>query len=311
MKTQDSLFLDPKMKDQLQTQFEVSPEKVQPYLDHPERITTFMDFKVDFAFKYILGHKRILLKLINDILPVKVSDIEYLSNEIPVISEKEKRATFDVICTARDTGEKFLAEMQCLPDSDMDDRLLYYGCSLIHRQIERGDKKYFLKPVYVLCIADYLRRHIPEVPENRFYFGYQFREESYPGDKLTDNLQFFFLELPRLQKTWDSLETNTERWCYIFGNLDKFASVPQNPAGFEDVFQVAETGELSETEFNKYVSSMVTEYDRLVIGEYFHREGYEKGKAEGRAEGKELMAEALRKLGVPEDKIIAAQKSVK
>lgn len=306
MKTQGALFLDPKMKDQLQTQFEVSPEKVQPYLDHPERITTFMDFKVDFAFKYILGHKRILLKLINDILPVKVSDIEYLSNEIPVISEKEKQATFDVICTSRETGEKFLAEMQCLPDSDMDDRLLYYGCSLIHRQIERGDKKYFLKPVYVLCIADYLRRHIPEVPENRFYFGYQFREESYPGDKLTDNLQFFFLELPRLQKIWDSLETNTERWCYIFGNLDKFANIPQNPAGFEDVFQVAETGELSETEFNKYVSSMVTEYDRLVIGEYFHQEGYEKGKAEGKA----LMAEALRKLGVPEDKILAAQKSV-
>lgn len=51
---------------------------------------------------------------------------------------------------------------------------------------------------------------------------------------------------------------------------------------------------------------MVTEYDRLVIGEYFHREGYEKGKAEGKA----LMTEALRKLGVPEDKILAAQKSV-
>jgi hypothetical protein len=49
----------------------------------------------------------------------------------------------------------------------MDNRLLHYGCSLIHRQIERGDKKYFLKPVYVLCIADYLRHHTPEVPENR------------------------------------------------------------------------------------------------------------------------------------------------
>lgn len=53
------------------------------------------------------------------------------------------------------------------PLSCQGDRLLYYGCSLIHRQIERGDKKYFLKPVYVLCIADYLRRHIPEVPEDK------------------------------------------------------------------------------------------------------------------------------------------------
>ena len=303
----------------MQKQFEISPDKVKPYLDHPERMTTFMDFKVDFAFKYILGHKRILLKLINDILPVKVSDIEYLSNEIPVISEKEKRATFDVICTARDTGEKILAEMQCLPDSDMDDRLLFYGCSLIHRQIERGDKAYLLKPVYVLCIADYLRPHSPEVPSDRFYFGYQFREETHPGDKFTDNLQFFFLELPRLQKIWDSLETNTERWCYIFGNLDKFANVPQNPAGFEDVFQVAETGELNENEFNQYVSSMVTEYDKRVIGEYFHREGYEKGKAEGKAEGmaegkaeeRASLLAAFRAAGVSEEMIAAALAAVK
>ena len=74
-----------------------------------------MDFRVDYAFKYILGHKRILLKLVNDIFPVQVEDIEYLSNEIPVISEKEKRASFDVICTARGSGEKFLAATRCRP----------------------------------------------------------------------------------------------------------------------------------------------------------------------------------------------------
>jgi len=50
---------------------------------------------------------------------------------------------------------------------------------------------------------------------------------------------------------------------------------------------------------------MVLEYEKRVIGEYFHKEGYEKGKAEGLAEGKaegkmegiRLTAKNLRDLG--------------
>lgn len=281
----DSLKLDPQIEGQLQEQFEIQPEKVRPYLEHRERLSTFMDFRVDYAFKYILGHKRILLKLINDLLPVEVDDIEYLGNEIPVMSAKEKRVTFDVICTARGTGEKFLAEMQCLPDADMDDRLLYYGCSLVHNQIERGDESYLLRPVYVLCVADYIRRHSVAVQEDRFFFSYRFLEASNVQDCLSGNLQFFFLELPRLRRAWETLETDVERWCYLFKNLNKFAKTPADQAGFEDVFSIAQTGELEERVLRKYVTSMITEYDKKVIGEYFHREGYAKGKAEGLVEG--------------------------
>ena len=285
MNSKDTLTLDPHIETQLLEQFDIQPEKVKPYLEHPERLSTFMDFRVDFAFKYILGHKRILLKLINDILPVQVDDIEYLSNEIPVMSIKEKRATFDVICTARGTSEKFIAEMQCLPDADMDDRLLFYGCSLVHNQIERGDDSYLLRPVYVLCIANFLRHHGADVPPGQFFFSYQFREASNPQDSLTKNLQFFFLELPRLQKIWESLETNLERWCYLFRNLNSFVETPPDQAGFEDLFSIAQTGELNENGISKYVTSMVTEYDRKVIGEYFFREGRAEGRAEGMAEG--------------------------
>ena len=318
MQDNDKLMLDPQIESQLREQFDEQPDKVQSYINHPERLSTFMDFRVDFAFKYILGHKRILLKLINDILPVQVEDIEYLGNEIPVMSTKEKRATVDVICTARGTGEKFIAEMQCLPDVDMDDRLLFYGCSLVHSQIERGDESYLLRPVYVLCIADYIRHHRVAIPKGQFFFSYLFRESSNTQDCLTEHLQFFFLELPRLRNAWDSLETNRERWCYLFKNLNKFAEVPANQAGFEELFSIAQTGELTEQELRKYVTSMVTEYDRKVIGEYFHKEGYavgmieglakgrKDGLAEGRAKGKQETAAKLKKLGVPVETIAEA-----
>ena len=274
----EHLELDPTVEQLLKDYDEQKSVLVQDYLDHPEKLSTFMDFRVDYAFRYILGHKPILLKLINDTLPVEVSDIEYLPNEIPVISAKEKRSVFDVICTAKHTEEKFVTEMQYIPDVDMDDRLLYYGCSLVHRQIERGNSLYRLKPIYVLCIANYLRMHATDVGSEHFFFQYQFREATAPKDVFTKNLQFFFLELPRLTKIWDSLETNLERWCYLFGNLRNFAEVPENQAGFEDVFKVARTGELQGEELKKYVVSMLEEYTVYTTTEYARREGYKEEK---------------------------------
>ena len=63
------------------------------------------------------------------------------------------------------------------------------------------------------------------------FFHYSLRETLHPDDCFSRNLQFFFLELPRLGKIWDSLETNLERWCYLFGNLNFFAEKPTDPAG--------------------------------------------------------------------------------
>ena len=308
------LTLDPVIEQMLNEYQPEHAEQVQDYLDHPEKLPVFMDLKVDFAFKFILGHKPVLMKLLNDTLPVQVADIEYLPNAIPVISPKEKRAVFDVICLEKHSGEKFIVEMQCIPDIDMDNRLLFYGCSLVHSQVERGHKTYNLQPVYVLCIANYERSHASLYDGGRFFFGYQLQEQSNPNDIFTNNLQFFFLELPRLKKVWDSLETNLERWCYLFGNLNNFAEVPDNPSGFDDVFNLAKTRELSGDELKKYIMTMVNEYDKYVIGEYFRREGVKegeaigeaRGKAEGKAEEKERFINALRKAGVPEEVIAKA-----
>ena len=57
------------------------------------------------------------------------------------------------------------------------DRLMFYGCSLVRNQVGRGDEIYELQPVYVLCIANYCRKHESETP-GKLLFSYQFREEE-------------------------------------------------------------------------------------------------------------------------------------
>ena len=277
--------LDPTVRKQLQSIAITNDERVQELLDNPSRIGTFLDFRVDYAFKYILGHKEVLMKLLNDILPVHVDAVEYLPNEIPVISEKEKRSVFDVICTNTGTGERFLCEMQRRPDSDMDDRLLFYGCSLVHRQVERASESYLLNPVYVICVADYIRQHPAAVPHDDFLFSYRLREDNWAEEVLSDKLRFYYLELPRLKKRWDATETNAERWCYLFRNLSKFANIPQNASGFEPVFEIARTGEMDPDELKRYLSTMVTDYDKIVIGEYNRKLGFQQGMEKGIQQG--------------------------
>ena len=182
--------------------------------------------------------------------------------------------------------------MQRLQDSDMDDRLLFYGCSLVHRQVERRSRTYLLSPVYVICVADYERTHPASVPADDFLFGYRLREDKWQDDVLSDKLQFYYLELPRLKKRWDATETNAERWCYLFRNLATFAKVPSNASGFEPIFEIARTGEMDGNELKRYLSTMVTEYDKLVIGEFHHKEGMKEGLEKGLKKGIEIGREA-------------------
>ena len=59
----------------------------------------YLDLRVDWAFKYVFSKKEILLKLLNDILPPTITDLEYLPNEIPVMSAKDKRSTLTWFAT--------------------------------------------------------------------------------------------------------------------------------------------------------------------------------------------------------------------
>ena len=279
--------LDPAIEKQLFATPSELDARVQELLDNPSQIAPFMDFRVDWSFKYILGHEEAMIKLLNDILPVHVDTLEYLPNEIPVRSEKEKRAVFDVICTNKTTKEKFLCEMQRLPESDMDDRLLFYGCSLIQKQIKRKDKKYILNTVYVICVADYERAHPTPVPADDFLFKYRLRDERWPEDVMTTKLQFYYLELPRFQKGWEAAQTNAERWCYLFRNLYKFAGVPRDASDFAPIFEIARTEQFEEEQLKVYLNAMVTDYEKLVIGEYHEQKGFKEGLEQGRAEGRE------------------------
>ena len=253
----------------------------------PPRIGAFMDIRLDWAFHYVMSEKAVLEKFLSDILAFPVRMIESLPNEIPVRSEKEKRATFDVVCQNRDTGEKFIVEMQRRGETDMDDRLFFYGASLIHNQVASGDDVYRLRPVYVICIADFEVPHRNAAP-GQFLFHYTFTENS-TGELYGKQLQFYRFELrrARLDSRWENLGNDLDRWCYLFRNFPTFAKRPAQLSGFDAVFDKAMTDQLSPEQKEEYRKDMITEYERFTITEYARQEGIQEGRQQGRQEGRQ------------------------
>lgn len=111
---------------------------------------------------------------------------------------------------------------------------------MLFAMVPIGKRCILLQAITIIVIA--MNNNLTLDP-GQFFFGYQLREQSNHNDIFTHQLQYFFLELPRLRKKWEKLETNAERWCYLFGNLNNSAKIPQNTAGFDDVFALAQTGE--------------------------------------------------------------------
>ena len=264
-----------------------------------DSLPLFMDPTVDWAFKFIFSHDEVLRKLLNDLLPVDVGDIEYLPNEIPVQSEKDKRSVFDVICKDRKTGEEFIVEMQSHGDSDMDNRLLFYGSAVIYNQIRRGDLSYQLRPVYVVCLANYQREHTA-TPDDKIFFRYTLREME-TNEPYGNQLMICRLELLRLRKQAARCEGNIEKWAYYLKKMPTFAEKPEDEA-FAPFFEAADLSQLPDKDKQDYYLAMKTEYEMRVATEYSFSEGMKKGYNVGIEKGIEKGMEQGISVGIEQGK---------
>ena len=253
----------------------------------PSLTAQYMDWKVDWAFKKVFADKEVMMKLLRDILREDIVDLEYLPNEIPVVSEKDKRSMFDVLCRTSN-GRKFICEMQKKAEADLQDRLFFYGSHLVVNQVKRGDREYLLSPVYVLCITGFEMDHTEPVPEGKILFDYRFREVDLGDDLFADRMNICVLELPRLGRTkpFDEMTDSAEKWAYMFQNIATFAGQPETIREFRHAMEVSRVDTLTPEEQNQYHDAMVSEYEKLVISEAYEQIGLKKGREEGRAEGR-------------------------
>ena len=285
----------------------MSEEEKDAYAQHlatPE----YLDLTCDWAFKYLFqNHPDLLIRLLTDILQERITSVEFRNTELTEISAHDKRILFDLLC--RTPNGTILVEMQRASRSDQCDRLMYYGSRLVTRQVQRGDEKYVLSPVKVICIMNYEDDH-PNSPEGKILYHYRLQEIE-TAEPLGDRMSFYLLELPRIMRYSDEYDSPVAAWCRIFRNFAIFAkSRSERDAEFERLERAMRVSGLDDKEIDNYFNDMMTEKEMRPYIEgaeqQGYRKGFEAGSEQGIAKGIEKVAKSLLSLGIPIEQIVIA-----
>ena len=229
----------------------------------------YINLMVDWSFKRVFGtevNKDILIEFLKVIFPqFAITDITYIPTEQLGIMEDDRKAIFDVLCKTED-GKTFLVEMQRGAQKHFFERALYYTSFPIMKQGKKAIAKeeegagpwdFSLDGVFFLGILDFEYEQ-DEMTEHR----YQLLETT-TLKRMTDKLEFVFVEVAKFNKGEDELETDLDKWLYLLKNM---STLLERPAALRDrvfgrLFDVAEYARLDDEERKNYVESMNTARD--------------------------------------------------
>ena len=159
---------------------------------------------------------------------------------------------------------------------------------MIEKQLPKGMAAYEYPPVYVISLQNF-RTHNPD---KGFIFRFSLHEDS-SNEKMTDRLNFIFLELPNARH-YDTEGTSiTEKICYTLAHMDTFEHRPPKlkEKFFEILFKLLEIANFAPDERVKYQHEMTTERDRINQLDYARKKGREEGREEERTKNaKNLLA---------------------
>ena len=241
----------------------------------------YINLMVDWSFKRVFGtevNKDILIEFLKVIFPqFAITDITYIPTEQLGIMEDDRKAIFDVLCKTED-DKTFLVEMQRGRQEHFFERALYYtsfpimkqGKKTIAKEEEEGADPwdFSLDGVFFLGILDF-KYEQDEMTEHRYQLL-----ETKTLKRMTDKLEFVFVEVAKFDKSEDELETDLDKWLYLLKNM---STLLERPAALRDrvfgrLFDVAEYARLDDEERKKYVEAMNTTRDTFNMIAYARKE---------------------------------------
>lgn len=270
----------------------------------------FVNFYTDFAFKRLFGsevNKELLISFLNAMFDGKevITDLTYLNVEHVGEQYYNRKALFDVYCET-EKGEKIMVEMQKNEQDFFKDRTLFYATFPIREQAPRlRDWDFELAHVYSVNIMDFVFDK-----KNPEYFHHEVKlMDTKTYEVFYDKLTFYYIEMPKFNKTEDELETLFDKWLYGMKNLWSLRERPEKLEGkvFQRLFEQAEIAKYTPAEVGEYERSLKEYRDIINVVNTAERKGHAKGLAEGkeqgRAEEKRAIACSLKNMNLPLEQI--------
>lgn len=127
------------------------------------------------------------------------------------MTEYERKAIFDIYCQNQ-KGEKFIVEIQKAKQNYFKERSVYYSTFPIQKQAKTGMWDYQLSAVYTVAILDFVFEEDKNSNEIMHFVQLKVQENQVFYEKLT----FIYLEMPKFSKTESELETDFDKWMFVF-----------------------------------------------------------------------------------------------
>lgn len=265
----------------------------------------YADVLMDRWFKRTFGWapaKRLMTLFLTELIPErKIVDLNFGPQEHINPIEEGKDARVDVECTDQD-GTRFVVEMQLARQADFYNRAVFNSTFAIQNQISKGARAFSFPPVYFIGIMNFSFHEGDNV-----LFRYSLHEDS-SHERMTDSLQYLFLELPNCTKAMKPGASVLDNFCYVLHNISRLPSRPEGLEGeiFDLLFKSADLTTFAKNEQAKYFEDMHTKEDIERMIDYAREEGLEKGMEEGMEKEKLSLTKSLRDLNVPVETISRA-----
>ncbi|MEY3220876.1 MAG: hypothetical protein RIT27_2233 [Pseudomonadota bacterium] len=263
----------------------------------------------DFGFKKLFGEeasKELLIDFLNQLLPPhhQIKELHFKNPEQLANLPPERKAIFDIYCHST-TGEYFIVEMQKAKLHFFKDRSLFYATFPIREQAEKGEWNFKLTPIYFVAILDFIYDEKEE--QNKFRRDIVLKDQD--GEVFFDKLHFKFLQMPLFNKQPHELENHFDKWLYFLKNIESFDHIPHilNEPIFEKAFKIAETANLTRTQWESYEKQRLDYLTLNAAIETARDEAIEKGIEKGIKQGIEKGIEQGIKKGREEERFTIAK----
>jgi predicted transposase/invertase (TIGR01784 family) len=249
----------------------------------------YINLFTDFGFKKLFGEedsKEQLIAFLNTLLPTKhhIKELSYTNNEKLGTTPADRKAIFDLHCTST-SGERFIVELQKAKQNFFKERSIYYATFPIQEQAEKGDWDFKLEAVYTIGILDFEFDEDKHADNKDVVHFVQLKNQH--NKVFYDKCTFIYLTMPNFNKTEDELETDQDKWLFLFKNLHKLQAIPAKlqQAVFSNIFEKAQIVKFNPEERQAYENSLKYYRDMKNVIDTAAMEAREEGRQEGRSGG--------------------------
>ena len=220
-----------------------------------------------------------------------LKQIDKVSLDNSTITEKDimtdKMGIMDVKAVLNDNIQCDI-EVQVVSQDDIGKRLLFYMSKEYTKTISQGKKYGVLNKTIAVLIADFELKNIEGLP--KYATKWNFREEDYPEFVLTDALEIYIMELPKLTKY--AKNTNKERlnlWAEFIKNPE--VKIMENKEDDENTIETKKSIKEAQERYeqlkrDKHEMELAELREKYILDQNSLIEtGYNHGKEDGLAEG--------------------------